>query len=280
MVDRNSNRSPWKRGANESAIRRRSGGSPKSFAAAVDCNLDKVCVPVVVVVAGRDSLGGIRVSGTQMAKEQINDYSTIVPNGGNFHLCEAPLNSLIFGTYCGQELLLRRRHCCCPFHQVAFRYLSVLYCLQKVSIQMSGIYIGRHSEMGWGIVCWWWWRLPLRVLRRQFLWLLSFGRERFGKGKSVKSLSQLLSHPSYTRPSSNFMENKLRLWSIQIWFGKLTNTQKLVDSKCANIFSAEGVVVLWGVMEKVLRVEFAYLLNLQSIAISVGRRRRRDGQGV
>lgn len=43
------------KGANESAIRRKSG-SPKSFAAAVDCNLDKVCVGGVVDVAGRQGI--------------------------------------------------------------------------------------------------------------------------------------------------------------------------------------------------------------------------------
>lgn len=43
------------KGANESAIRRKSG-SPKSFAAAVDCNLDKVCVGGVVDLAGRQGI--------------------------------------------------------------------------------------------------------------------------------------------------------------------------------------------------------------------------------
>lgn len=67
------------------------------------------------------------------------------------------------------------------------------------------------------------------------------------------------SHPNKScgaveREDGIIIIHKWRLWSIRKSdSGKLTNTQKLVDSKCANIFSSRGRVVVVVVMEKVLR---------------------------
>lgn len=74
---------------------------------------------------------GVGVSGTTlnettaMAKKRINDDSTIVLKEGISICAKMPLNSLIFGTYCGQELLLRRHCCCWILAAMVFRYLSV-----------------------------------------------------------------------------------------------------------------------------------------------------------